>query len=77
MSVVTILGGVIAFFRAIPILDSYVQQFISLYVTTADSKTQAAIADAAAFAARATTDQQRFDASKKWQDALSRTRVIP
>lgn len=75
MSASAIIGGVIAFFKAIPILDSWLQQLIALYVTNCQQKTLAMILDAASFAVRAKTQDERFQAAEKWRDALSRDRI--
>lgn len=66
-----IVGGI----KAIPILDGWFQQLIALYVTTETASTLSAIADAAALAARAQTDTDRYAASAAWQKALQSSRV--
>jgi hypothetical protein len=75
MSASAIIGGVIAFFKAVPILDSWLQQLIALYVTGCQQKTLTMILDAASFAARAKTQDERFQAAQLWRDALSRDRI--
>ena len=44
------------------------------YVQQQNNATLSQIADAAAFAARAKTDEDRFKAAELWQTALSRSR---
>ena len=64
---------------AIKGLADYIFKFagaVSLwYVQKQQSETLSAIADAAAFASRAKTDDERYQAAQKWRDALSRPRV--
>jgi hypothetical protein len=64
---------------AIPAILGYVETFASAvtlwYVQRASAQTQAAISDAAALAARATTDAERYAAAQNWQTVLSRPRV--
>ena len=63
---------------AIPKIVGYVESFASLvtswYVSRQTASTLSAIADAAALAARAQTDEERFAAAAAWQKALSRDR---
>lgn len=75
MSASAIIGGIIAFFKAIPMLDSWLQQLIALYVTNCQQKTLSLIVDAAAQAARAKTKDERFKACDAWIVALSRDRI--
>ena len=44
----------------------------SWWITSQNQHNAHAIADAAAFGLRASTKEERFEASKKWADALSR-----
>jgi hypothetical protein len=76
MTVGAILGGIIAFLKAIPILDGWFQQLLALYITSQDQATQSKLVDAAALGAKAQTDADRFAAAEAWQTALKRTRVI-
>lgn len=75
MGAAEVISGIIAFFKAIPTLDRWLQQLIAAYVNGLEEKNLKAIADAAAFAARAKTQDERFAAAQMWQDALSRKRV--
>lgn len=75
MSASAIIGGIVAFFRAIPIMDSWLQQLIAAYVTSCQQKTLSMIVDAAAMAARANTQEERYAAADAWRAALSRNRV--
>lgn len=64
---------------AIPKIAGYVEQIVSAitawYVGRQKAETLSKIADAAAFAARAQTDEERYQAAEKWRSALSRPRV--
>ncbi len=71
-----------AIFKAlaeIKALADYVNQFASAvtqwYIQKQKAETLSLIADAAALAARASTDEERYQASEKWRLALSRNRV--
>lgn len=71
----TILNALIA----IPKIAGYVEQVVAAamawYVARQKAETLAQIADAAAFAARAQTDEDRYQAAEKWRSALSSPRV--
>lgn len=64
---------------AIPTIAGYVdrviQAIITWYVARQNQAALAAIADAAAMAARASTDEERYAAAQAWHDALSKPRV--
>ena len=64
---------------AIPAIAGYLNQVIQTialwYVQKQQTDALSAIADAAAFAARAQSDDDRYAAAQKWRDALSRARV--
>lgn len=76
MTAGAIIGGVIAFLKAIPVLDGWFQQLLVVYMTTQTQATKSKIADAAALDARAATDADRYAAGAAWQAALKRERVI-
>lgn len=63
---------------AIPKIAAYVEQIIAVamgwYVARQKRDTLVMIADAAAFAARAETEDDRYLAAQKWIAALSRPR---
>lgn len=63
---------------AIPAIAGYVEQFAAAvtawYVQRQTAKQLQAIADAAAMAARAETEDDRYAASKNWVDTLSKPR---
>jgi len=65
---------------AIPKIAGYVQTFasavVSWYVSRQTQETLSAIADAAALAANAKTDDEKFAAAQKWQTALAMGRVV-
>ncbi len=75
--VVTILNAL----AAIPQILGYVEKFASAvtawYCQRATNETLQAISDAAALAARATTDAERYAAAQAWQAALSTPRITP
>jgi hypothetical protein len=66
---------------AIPAILGYVKDFaagVSLwYMQNATKDTLTAIADAAALAARANSDEERYAAALAWKLALSRPRQLP
>ena len=72
--IVTILNALIAIPKIADLVMSAVSQIVSWYVQKQTSDTLAAISDAAAFAARAQTDDDRMQAAQKWRDALSNPR---
>jgi hypothetical protein len=65
---------------AIPKILGYLESFAAgvtlWYIQQQDNKTLVSIADAAAFAARAKTQEDRYAAIEKWKAALSRPRII-
>lgn len=71
--------GILNAIAAIPALLGYVQSFAAQvmiwYVQRQNNETLSKIADAAALAARAQTDAERYAAAQAWQSALSRLRV--
>lgn len=71
-----ILTGIVAFIRAIPIVDKWVQMLISAYMQAQTADVLAAVADAAAMGARAKTDDDRYKSAIAWQSALSKSRVL-
>lgn len=71
------MAAVLAFIKAVPIIDGWVQQLIAAYIMTQTAETLSKIQDAAALAARAKTDAERYAAGDAWQSALSRNRIIP
>lgn len=76
MTAAGIISGIIAFLKAIPILDGWFQQLLAAYVNSQTLETKSKIADAAALGARAATDADRYAASQAWADAFARERVI-
>jgi hypothetical protein len=58
------------------LVNAIVAQVILWYVKTQKTETLHQFADAAAFAARASTDEERYQASEKWKLVLSRPRLI-
>lgn len=72
--IVTILNALIAIPKIADLVMSAVSTIVAWYVQKQTSDTLSAIADAAAFSARAQTDDDRMQAAQKWRDALSRAR---
>lgn len=75
MTASAIFSAIIAAIKAIPIVEEWYQRLMVAYISALDAKTQGMIADAAAIGANAQTDEDRFNASKAWQDALIRPRI--
>ena len=73
------IAAILAALAAIPQICSYVEQFAGAvtlwYVQRQNNETLAQISDAAALAARAQTDADRYAAAQAWQTALNRPRV--
>lgn len=73
MNVVTgILGAIIALPKIGAMVNDWLAAITAWYVTTVNEKNAQAISDAASFAARAKTKEDRIEAASKWQTALSR-----
>lgn len=70
-----IISAIIGAIRAVPIIDGWFQKLIVAYIDGQTNETKCKIVDAAALAARAETDEERYEASKAWMVALSRPRV--
>ncbi len=77
MTLLALFQAIVGAIKAVPIIDSWFSQIVSLYVTSMNQATSAKIVDAAALAARATNDDERYKAAKAWMDALSRPRIDP
>lgn len=79
--VVSVVLAVLNAIAAIPAIAGYVQQavqaIVGWYINKQNTETLAQIADAAASAARATNEEERYAAAQKWHDALSRSRISP
>lgn len=73
-----IIIGIFTALANIKSIAGYVETFAGAvtywYVSRQKAETLAGIADAAALAARAETDDQRYEAAAAWQKALSRPR---
>lgn len=74
MTAGAIFTAIVALVQAIPIVDSWFRQLIAAWIDKQAQETLSAISDAAALAARATTDDERYAASVAWQKALQRPR---
>lgn len=75
MALVTqILGALIALPKIGALINGWIAEITSWYVNMQNEGTKHAIADAAAMAARAETQDDRVAAAKAWRDALSRSR---
>lgn len=68
----------LSFLVEIPAIINHVREFAAgvsyWYVQTQTKETARLIADAAAFAARAESEEDRIKANAMWRDALSRPR---
>lgn len=76
------MGLIFSLFTAlanIKAIAGYIETFASAvtgwYVQKQTTETLSQISDAAAFAARAKTDDDRYQAAEKWRVALSRPRA--
>jgi len=75
MSIVAILNALAAIPSFVGFIESAASQITLWFVQRQNNKTLAAISDAAALAARAQTDADRYAAAKAWQTALSKSRI--
>lgn len=79
MSIISFATALFGALGSIKAILGYVQAFAQgamlWYVNQSSQATLAEISDAAALAARATTDAERYAAADAWQKALSRPRV--
>lgn len=69
--------AIAAAIKAIPIIDGWFSQIVAAWLNGQTKATMSAIVNAAAFAARAENDEERYQASEKWRTALARERVLP
>lgn len=76
---ISTIAGIFTALANIKAIAGYVEAFAGAvtiwYVQRQKNETLSMISDAAAFAARAQTDEDRYVAAEKWQQALSRPRV--
>ena len=74
------IGAILSALAAIPSILGYVESFAGAvtlwWVQRQKAETLSAIADAAALASRANTDDDRYKAADAWQKALGRDRFI-
>lgn len=73
------IGSILSALAAIPSILKYVELFASAvslwWVQRQTTANLQAIADAAALAARAKTDEDRYKAAEAWRAALSNSRI--
>lgn len=73
------IGKLLEALIAVPKLASYIEaavkEIVLWYVQRETAETHQMIADAAATAARAQTQEERFHAAELWRRALSRPRI--
>lgn len=73
------IGAILSALAAIPKIMGYIESFASAvtlwYIQRQKAETLSALADAAAFAARAQTDDERYQAAQKWRDVLTNGRA--
>lgn len=72
---ITILNALIAIPKIAGYVEEAAQEIVLWYVGRQQAATLSAIADAAALASRATTDEERYAAAQAWQTALSRPAI--
>ena len=72
----SVFSAIVGLIKAIPIVDGWMQQLVALYVTQQTAATLQGIVDAAAMAARAKTDEERYVAADAWRIALSKSRQL-
>ncbi len=77
ITVGSVFSAIVGAIKAVPIIDGWFQQLMAVWMNGQTNATLANIADAAAFAARAETDEQRYQAAEKWRQALMRPRILP
>lgn len=70
-----LLNALVAIPKIGDLVTSAVSGAVMWYVSRQNNETLSEIADAAAMAARATTDDERYKAAEAWQKALQRPRV--
>lgn len=73
--ILSILNGLAAIPKIADYLNQAIQTIVTWWIQRQQKETLAAISDAAAFAARAENEEQRFEALAKWQAALMRGRI--
>lgn len=69
------LEALVAIPKIAGLVEKYVGAVVLWYVSRQKAETLGKFADAAAYASRATTQEERYNAAQKWQDALSRPRI--
>ena len=77
MTIGTILSALIAIPKIGTLVSNAVSAVVLWYCQNATNQTLSAIADAAALAAKAQTDDERYAAAAAWSAALSRSRITP
>lgn len=75
--VIPLLNAIAAVPKIVGYVESFAAAVVSWYIGRQTTATLKAISDAAAFSARAKTQEERFNAAKLWRDALSRPRIGP
>lgn len=73
--IMTILSALVAIPQIAGYVQAFVSQIILWYVQNSTNQTLSQIADAAALASKATTDEERFAAAEAWRSALNRPRI--
>lgn len=73
--IVTVAQGLLSIKAIAGYVDEAIRALVAWYIMTQTNETLAEIADAAAFAARATNETERYAAAEKWRVALSRPRI--
>lgn len=73
--VIPLLNAIVAVPKIAGYVESFAAAVVNWYIGRQTTATLKAIADAAAFSARAKTKEDRFHAAQLWRDALSRPRI--
>lgn len=71
----TILNLLVAIPKAIGLVESFAREVVFWWVSRQKADVLGKIVDAAAFAQRAGSQEERVNAARKWQDALSQPRT--
>jgi len=72
---VQVLGLIVAIIQAIPTVERWFNSLIATYISMQKEETKRQLVDAASLTARASTEEERFNACAAWVNALSRSRI--
>ncbi len=77
MSIALLLNALVAIPQIASLVESFASAVTLWFCQRAQTQTLQAISDAAALAARAQSDEERYASAQAWQAALSRPRITP